>query len=86
MNEKIELIRKLSFSIQLSDPDDYEGGNFQLLDEGGQSYIVPRQRGCIVLFDSAHNTEFRKSQKELVSLSLDGLLVPVGSEVEHVRF
>ena len=27
MNENIELVRKLSFSVQLSDPDDYEGGN-----------------------------------------------------------
>ena len=33
VNENIELVRKLSFSIQLSDPDDYEGGNVQLLDE-----------------------------------------------------
>ena len=31
---------------------DYEGGNVQLLDEAGESYIVPRQKGCIVLFDS----------------------------------
>ena len=36
--------------MQLSDPDDYEGGNVQLLDEAGNSYIVPRKRGndCIV--------------------------------------
>ena len=52
MNENIELVRKLSFSIQLSDPDDYEGGNLQLLDEGGSNYLAPRQRGCICLFDS----------------------------------
>ena len=32
VNENIELVRKLSFSVQLSDPDDYEGGNVQLLD------------------------------------------------------
>lgn len=47
----IELIRKLSFVVQLSDPDDYEGGNLQLMN-GGQSYIAPRQRGTIILFDS----------------------------------
>ena len=52
VNENIELVRKLSFSLQLSDPDDYEGGNVQLLDEAGQSYIAPRKRGTIVLFDS----------------------------------
>ena len=52
VNENIEMVRKLSFAMQLSDPDDYEGGNVQLLDEAGNSYIVPRKRGTIVLFDS----------------------------------
>ena len=47
-----EIIRKLSFSIQLSDPDDYEGGNLQLMDENNKSYVAPRQRGSIILFDS----------------------------------
>ena len=52
MNENLELVRKLSFAMQLSDPDDYEGGNVQLMDEAGNAYVVPRQRGCITLFDS----------------------------------
>jgi len=52
VNENIELIRKLSFVLQLSDPDDYEGGNLQLLDEEGRSYIAPRKKGSIILFDS----------------------------------
>ena len=52
VNENIELVRKLSFSLQLSDPDDYEGGNVQFLDEAGNSYFAPRKRGTIVLFDS----------------------------------
>ena len=52
VNENVEMIRKLSFVMQLSDPDDYEGGNLQLLDEVGQSYIAPRQRGTVILFDS----------------------------------
>ena len=52
VNENIELVRKLSFAMQLSDPDDYEGGNLQLLDEAGNSYIAPRKRGTVVLFDS----------------------------------
>ena len=38
--------------MQLSDADDYEGGNVQMMDEGGTSYIAPRTRGTIVLFDS----------------------------------
>ena len=46
------MVRKLSFVLQLSDPDDYEGGNLQLLDEAGLSYIAPRKKGAIILFDS----------------------------------
>ena len=52
VNENTELIRKLSFSLQLSGPDDYEGGNVQFLDESDKSYFAPRKRGTIVLFDS----------------------------------
>ena len=52
VNENCEMVRKLSFAMQLSDPDDYEGGNVQLLDEAGNSYFAPRKRGSIMLFDS----------------------------------
>ena len=52
LNEKVELVRKLSFVLQLSDPDDYEGGNLQLLDESGNNYFAPRKRGTMILFDS----------------------------------
>ena len=52
INENCEKVRKLSFALQLSDPDDYEGGNVQLLDETGKQYVVPRLRGTVVLFDS----------------------------------
>jgi len=47
-----ELIRKLSFVMQLSSADDYEGGNLQILDDNGNSYFAPRARGSIILFDS----------------------------------
>ena len=52
VNENIEMVRKLSFVMQLSDADDYEGGNLQLLDEAGKSYFAPRKRGTVILFDS----------------------------------
>jgi predicted 2-oxoglutarate/Fe(II)-dependent dioxygenase YbiX len=52
LNEKIELIRKLSVVVQLSDPEDYEGGNFQIMAEDGKSYFAPRQRGTVIVFDS----------------------------------
>ena len=52
MKKNCELVRKLSFTLQLSHPDDYEGGNVQFIDENGDNYVAPRQRGSIVLFDS----------------------------------
>ena len=52
LNENVEMVRKLSLAMQLSDPDDNEGGNVQLMDEQGKCYFAPRHRGCIVLFDS----------------------------------
>ena len=52
INENTELVRKLSFVLQLSHPDDYEGGNLQLLDETGRTYFAPRKRGTVILFDS----------------------------------
>ena len=47
-----EIVRKISFSLQLSSPDDYEGGNLQLMDDSGRSYIAPRNRGAIIMFDA----------------------------------
>ena len=52
IKENTEMIRKLSFTIQLSDPDDYEGGNVILLSEEGNKYVAPRKKGTIILFDS----------------------------------
>ena len=63
VNENIELVRKLSFVVQLSDPDDYEGGNLQLLDEGGKPYIAPRRRGTVILFDSRTQHRVQKVTK-----------------------
>ena len=52
INEKGELVRKLSVVLQLSDSNEYEGGNLQLLDENGNTYFAPRKRGTIIIFDS----------------------------------
>jgi PKHD-type hydroxylase len=60
--DNTENVRKLSFSLQLSEDDSYEGGQFQLLD-GLNSYIVPRQKGTIVFFDSRTPHRVRKVTK-----------------------
>lgn len=46
------LIRKLSFTIQLSDPEDYSGGELQFLDDGNHSFFAPKKRGTVIIFDS----------------------------------
>ena len=63
VNKNCEQIRKLSFSLLLSDPDTYEGGNLQLLAEDGKSYYAPRKRGTIILFDSRTQHRVKKVTK-----------------------
>jgi PKHD-type hydroxylase len=44
-------IRKLSLSIQLSDPNSYKGGDF-ILCEGENPTILPKEQGKLILFPS----------------------------------
>lgn len=55
-----ELIRKLSISVQLSDENDYEGGELQLMDGRGKVYNVPKEKGTIIVFDSRTRHRVRK--------------------------
>ena len=43
--------RKISVTIQLSDPDDYEGGDFEVMTSSTPD-IAPRKKGCAILFPS----------------------------------
>ena len=52
LNIQNEYVRKISFSLQLSNPYDYEGGNIQFIDDERKPFIAPRQRGSLILFDS----------------------------------
>lgn len=52
INKNIEMVRKLSFSVQLSNHDEYEGGNVQFISETGKVYVAPRERGQVIIFDS----------------------------------
>ena len=63
LEEDDEHVRKISFTVQLSDVDDYEGGNVQFLDESGKMYNVPRQRGVVILFDSTSRHRVTKVTK-----------------------
>lgn len=46
-----ELVRKISFSLQLSGPEEYKGGQFQII-EGEKMSFAPKQRGTLIIFDS----------------------------------
>ena len=55
-----EYVRKLSFALQLSDPEDYTGGEVQFLDNNGTTYFAPKQRGTLMIFDSRTKHRVRK--------------------------
>lgn len=58
-----ETIRKLSFTVQLSHPDSYEGGDVQMIDDNGGLYTIPKELGTIVVFDSRVKHRVRKIKK-----------------------
>ena len=47
-----EKVRKLSFIMQLSNPDEYSGGEVELKRDTGKSYFLPKERGTMIIFDS----------------------------------
>ena len=61
--EDDEDVRKISFTLQLSDVNDYEGGNVQFESEAGKKYFMPRKRGTIALFDSHTKHKVNKVTK-----------------------
>lgn len=44
--------RKLSVSIQLSDPSDYEGGELQFSLDGDRTVVAEKERGTMIIFPS----------------------------------
>ena len=46
------VVRKLSMTIRLSDPNDYEGGELQLIDYGNHTINVSTELGTIAVFDA----------------------------------
>ena len=69
-----EMVRKLSFSLQLTDEDDYTGGDIEFRDVDDKRFFAPKNRGCIIVFDS--RTEHRVSKVESgVRKSLVGWVV-----------
>ena len=49
---KTDVWRKLSMSVQLSGPEDYEGGDLVLVDYLNQHCEIPKSKGAAVVFDA----------------------------------
>jgi predicted 2-oxoglutarate/Fe(II)-dependent dioxygenase YbiX len=45
-------VRKLSLSLQLSDPKEYEGGEVELILMDGRHYTMEKELGAAIVFDS----------------------------------
>jgi PKHD-type hydroxylase len=60
-----EKVRKLSFSLQLSEPTEYTGGEVQFLDNSGKTFFAPKQRGTLIIFDSRTHHRVRKVKSGL---------------------
>ena len=46
------VVRKMSLIVQLSNPDDYENGDLEVMAEFSNPSIVPRKRGTLIMFPS----------------------------------
>ena len=42
--------RKLAMTVQLSDPKDYDGGDFEIWFGGKKPILVPREKGDVIIF------------------------------------
>ena len=54
INEPDQLVRKLSFTLQLTNDDEYTGGDLEFADFDDSTYrfLVPKSRGTVIVFDS----------------------------------
>ena len=54
VTEPDQLVRKLSFTVQLTNEDEYTGGNLEFadFDDSRYRFIVPKSRGTVIVFDS----------------------------------
>ena len=56
-------IRKLSFSIQLTDEKEYEGGELIFYSNNGEEKVAPKSKGTIVFFNSDIKHEVKPVKK-----------------------
>ena len=42
----------MSATLLISDPSEYEGGEFEIIDYSGAALTLPKLKGTIIIFDS----------------------------------
>ena len=52
ISPKRGLVRKLSMSIQLTPPEEYHGGELQVVDYSNHTLMIPGDLGTVIVFDS----------------------------------
>lgn len=52
IEKNIEVCRKLSFSLQMSDETAYDGGDLEFEEVNGDTFSAPKERGTMIIFDS----------------------------------
>ena len=52
ISPKRGMSRKLSMSIQLTPPEEYQGGELQVVDYGNHTLTIPGDLGTVIVFDS----------------------------------
>ena len=68
-SEVTEYVRKLSFTLQLTDPSEYTGGDVQIFhDTRREMFTIPKERGTLCIFDSRsrHRVKPIKTGKRFV--------------------
>ena len=60
INIQGECVRKLSFTLQLSDMDEYTGGEVEFMGASDKPFLAPKQRGTLIVFDSRVKHRVRK--------------------------
>ena len=51
-SQNSDYTRKLSASLLVTDPSEYEGGDLEFIDYHGNNVFAPKQKGSIIVFDS----------------------------------
>ena len=74
-------LRKLSFTLQLSDEDEYEGDELQFITPTRESFTAPKAKGTLISFKMTCCIVSDQLNQKCVDPLLDGLPVLPGNNL-----